>query len=102
MIHYDMLEGDVMEKDCLVFTKSSWIRAHVSGMFLWKKKSGDLVQMNEIIGEINEPYGLKKSPVKANRDGFIIGHNNGTVILQGEALFHIGYEWEKYSSKKSR
>ncbi len=100
LVHLDMIDGELVEKDCLIFSKSSWIRAHVSGIFLWKKESGDLVQMNEVIGEINEPYGLKKSEVKANRDGFIIGHNNGPIVMQGEALFHIAYQWEKYSSGK--
>lgn len=99
MTYYDMLDQEMIEKECLIFSKSSWLRAHISGMFLWKKKSGDLVRMNEVIGEINEPYGMKKSEVRANRDGFIIGHNNGTVVTQGDALFHIAYEWEKYTSK---
>ena len=30
----------------------------------------------------------------ANREGYIIGHNNASVVNEGDALFHIGYESE--------
>jgi predicted deacylase len=99
LMSHEMIDGQCLEKDCLIFEKASWIRAQESGLFIWKKQSGDLVEMNDIIGELHDPYGLKKSDVRANRSGFIIGHQNGPVVHQGDALFNIGYKWEKFKSE---
>ena len=75
------------------FGKTTWIRAPRAGMFLWYKCSGHQTYKGEVIGEINNPYGEGTVKVMASRDGYIIGHNNAPVVSQGDALFHLGYEW---------
>lgn len=72
--------------------KSTWVRAKYSGLFIWTKKSGQNVQKSEPIGVINDPFGMKMVKVLAPVSGYIIGHNNASVVNQGDALFHIGYE----------
>lgn len=76
------------------FTKTTWIRASLSGLFIWTKRSGTRVRKDEIIGVINDPQGLRSATVFASKNGFIIGHNNASVVNQGDALFHISYEYE--------
>lgn len=99
LLSFAMIDGETKQKNCLYFDKSSWIRAQVSGIFKCLKKSGQQTEMNELIGELYDPYGLKKNEVLANRDGFILGHNNSPVVHQGDALFNIGYKWEEYKSE---
>ena len=76
------------------FTKTSWVRASQSGLFMWNKKSGQRIVKDEIIGVINDPQGLRSTSVLANKNGYIIGHNNASVVNQGDALFHISYDYE--------
>jgi len=76
----------------IIIKKTSWIRASFSGIFLWSQKSGTQIYKGEKLGSINDPYGQKIVNVVAKRDGFIIGHNNASVVNSGDALFHIGYE----------
>lgn len=75
-------------------TKTSWLRASFSGIFLWTRKSGDQISKGDKLGTINDPNGQKSISVLANRSGYIIGHNNASVVNQGDALFHLGYEFE--------
>lgn len=73
-------------------TKTNWIRASYSGLFIWTKSSGQKVSKGEPIGHIKDPQGLRSISVLSNKDGYIIGHNNASVVNQGDALFHLSYE----------
>ena len=72
--------------------KTSWLRSPFSGMFIWAKSSGAYVEMGEELGVVYDPFGTKSVQVKSKYEGYIIGHNNASVVNQGDALFHIGYE----------
>ncbi|CAH1000230.1 N-alpha-acetyl-L-2,4-diaminobutyric acid deacetylase [Neolewinella maritima] len=73
-------------------THSAWVRASRAGLFQWTKRSGYPVRKGEPIGTIFDPHGVKPNKrILCPRNGFIIGHNNGAVVGQGDALFHIGY-----------
>ncbi len=91
--HLDMIDSDVPKEESIVrFTKSSWLRAPYSGMFIWSKQSGAKVNKGEQLGVIKDPFGTKTVKVFAKSDGYIVGHNNASVVNQGDALFHIGLE----------
>ena len=77
------------------FKRTGWIRAHFSGIFRWSKQSGNKVDKGEQIGVIKDPFGMKAITVHAPKDGYIIGHNNASVVNQGDALFNVGYGYEK-------
>jgi len=78
----------------VLFSKTGWIRANFSGIFVWSKQSGHRVAKGEPIGQIKDPFGMKTVTVHAIKDGYIIGHNNASVVNQGDALFHVGYDYE--------
>ncbi len=78
----------------ILFSKTGWIRANFSGIFVWSKQSGHKVTKGEPIGQIKDPFGMKTVTVHAVREGYIIGHNNASVVNQGDALFHVGYDYE--------
>ena len=87
--------NDEVPKTTLV-NKSAWIRATQAGIFIWSKSSGSFVKKGEPIGIIKNPYGTKHITVFSKYNGHIIGHNNGSVVNQGDALFHIGIAEEVY------
>lgn len=76
------------------FEKTTWIRADRSGLFEWFQQSGCKVSAGEPLGVINDPYGEAVVRVLAKKDGYIIGHNNAPVVSEGDALFHIGFEYK--------
>lgn len=91
-----MLAGPIAPLSTQHFNRASWVRASRAGLFQWIKPSGHPISKGEPLGIINDPYGIRESKrVHAPRDGFIIGHNNTSVISQGDALFHIAYSVEE-------
>jgi len=73
-----------------IFTDTHWIRSPRSGLFLWHHCSGEYITKGTLLGEINDPQAQEKTPVLANSNGYIVGHNNAPVVSQGDALFHVG------------
>jgi predicted deacylase len=73
--------------------KASWLRASRAGIFSWTKSSGARITKGEPLGMITDPYGARTVPILANKGGFILAHNNAPVVSQGDALFHIGFEY---------
>ena len=76
----------------IVIKKTTWVRASNAGIFLWTIKSGNKVSKGDKLGTINDINGKISVTVVAPKDGYIIGHNNASVVNHGDALFHIGYE----------
>lgn len=74
--------------------KAVWMRAKKAGLFMWTKQSGDLVQVGDALGFYHDRDGLEQIVINATRSGYIIAHNNNPVVNQGDAIFHIGYEYE--------
>lgn len=74
--------------------KTGWIRAPESGLFTWTRNSGVFIEKGEPLGHIKDPYGTKTVKVLAHRSGYIIGHNNASVVNLGDALFHLAYEYD--------
>ncbi len=69
--------------------KSGWVRAPEGGIFRAKKKAGDLVRADEVLGVVSDPFGDVDIPVTSNRDGLIIGAAVLPVVNMGDALMHI-------------
>lgn len=93
--HEGMIESAPEQENKVInLKKTSWIRAPYSGLFTWTRKSGVFVHKGEPLGIVNDVLGTTSATVLSNRDGYIIGHNNASVVSQGDALFHIGYESE--------
>jgi len=93
--HWDMLTAKKRRKQLkppIIVKKTSWVRANYSGVFIWSKSSGHYVKKGDLLGNIHDPYGQKSIDVISHRTGYIIGHNNASVVNFGDALFHIGYE----------
>ena len=68
---------------------STWIRAPESGMFRSKVRLGELVQKNDVLGYVSDPYSGESFPVFAPIRGVVIGRIQTPMTHEGEALFHI-------------
>ena len=76
--------------DVLKLESTTWIRASKSGMFRPFKSAGDAVEEGETLGIINDPYNAYEMLVKSPKSGFLIGHNNISLVHRGDAIFHLG------------
>jgi predicted deacylase len=83
------------QQKSILVKRTTWIRAPYSGIFIWSRESGSYVRKNEALGVIKDPYGTKNLHVISKKDGYLIGHNNASVVNQGDALFHLAYDYEK-------
>lgn len=90
MIHLNTINNDM---ETIVCTKTTWVRAPYSGIFIWSKRSGNRVRKGEPLGVIKDPYGSKSITVSSRYEGYIIGHNNASVVNQGDALYHIAIQY---------
>lgn len=95
--HLDMQYMDIFDNQSksLIIKRTTWLRAPYSGIFIWSKASGAYIKKGEPLGVLKDAYGSKSITVSAAHDGHIIGHSNASVVNQGDALFHIGYEADK-------
>lgn len=79
------LEGE----NTIFISKSIWIRANFSGMFIGLEKAGNFVNKGNILATISDPFGKVEHKVKAPNDGYIINVNDAPIVYQGDAIFHI-------------
>jgi uncharacterized protein len=84
----------VAPKEQIIIRKSAWVRASAAGIFTWIKKSGDYVESGETLGTIKDVFVASEEIVSASRSGYVVGHTNTPVVSHGDALFHIGYDFE--------
>lgn len=94
MVHLGMLPTNLHKpaaKPPVYIEKMYWQRAKKSGIYTWLKSSGCYIKAGELIGTINDPQNKYSVSILAEKSGFIVGHNNATVINKGDALFHIGW-----------
>lgn len=92
MCYLGMLNEKFEPKESIFCKDTTWVRAQRSGIFKPFIVSGESVQKGQPIGVINDPFGEYEIKIIANATGHMIGHNNTPVVLQGDALFHIGIE----------
>lgn len=81
--------------ESIVVEKSTWIRAHHSGLIHPNIKCNDFVKKGDVLTTITDPYGKMKLKVKSPHDGYIINVNQSPIVHQGDALFHISTLLEK-------
>ena len=77
------------ENNTIYIKKSSWIRAHSSGMFHVEVVINAFVNKGQLLATISDPYGKIEHKVKATNSGYIINVNDASIVYQGDAIFHI-------------
>lgn len=91
--HYGMLnpriKASTPKRPTIFIEDSTWIRARQSGMFKPLININTKVAVNEVLGQITDPYGKVYNEVKSTIDGYIINVNEASLVYQGDALFHI-------------
>lgn len=69
--------------------KSKWLRSPMGGIFRGVKTIGDVVNKDDILGYIADPFGNNEKEVVSDLSGVVIGRTNLPIVNPGDALFHI-------------
>lgn len=75
-----------------IIWNSSWVRARTAGLFQSNIRCGQIVEKNQWLGTVTDPFGEFKEQIKAPATGYVVGLNNAPVINAGDALLHIGLD----------
>lgn len=93
LAHYDMLhhraKASTPKIPTIFIEDSRWIRARQSGMFKTTVNVNTKVKVDDVLGQITDPYGKIYHEVKSTIEGYIINVNEASLVYQGDALFHI-------------
>jgi predicted deacylase len=93
MKHLNMIdEAPHPEVENKMIWSTTWIRAKSAGLFQTNVYCGQLVQKDEWVGTITDPFGEFKEKVITPVTGYVVGLNNIPVINAGDALMHIGMD----------
>ncbi len=76
-------------KDIFIAESSYWLRAPHSGILSIKKKIGQRVIKDQVLGVISDPFGLNKHEIIAKGGGIIIGAATLPLFNRGDAVFHV-------------
>ncbi len=69
---------------------SAWIRARRGGLLSLLVHGGELVEAEQPIGRITDPFGEDPFTLRAPYRGLVIGHTNNPVVHGGDAVVHLG------------
>lgn len=93
LAHYEMLNSkltsNVPKMKTVFVEESKWLRAKQSGMFKAFVGVNTPVKVDDVLGQITDPYGKIYHEVKSSIEGFIINVNEASLVYQGDALFHV-------------
>jgi predicted deacylase len=93
MKHLNMIdEAPQPDVENKIIWSTTWIRAKNAGLFQTNVYCGQLVQKDEWVGTITDPFGEFKEKVMTPVTGYVVGLNNIPVINAGDALMHIGMD----------
>jgi uncharacterized protein len=109
MLHTGMLElpdgvdpkervGDA--RPPLFTNMAKWIRAADGGIFRPRKKQGEAVSQNDLLGWISNPYEDAEVEVRTPVRGIIVGMTTLPIVNMGDALFHIAWP-EEFSETRT-
>jgi predicted deacylase len=73
----------------MVATESNWLRAPASGLFKASCRLGRPFAAGAILGNILDPRGMGKIPVRAEVSGVALGMNRQALVHRGDALIHV-------------
>ena len=68
---------------------SRWIRAPQGGLLRSYKSEGDMVEKDEVLAVVSDPFGEIEMSIVSDRTGLIVGRSVFPSVNEGDALYHI-------------
>ena len=87
-----MIDGEPAEGEPILIRAATWARVSDGGIFIPKRKLGDIVKAGELLGTVTDPITNDRSEIRSISGGRIIGMALPQVVIPGFAAFHLGNE----------
>lgn len=68
---------------------SRWIRAPQGGLLRSYKSEGDMVEKDEVLAVVSDPFGEIEMNIVSDHPGLIVGRSVFPSVNEGDALYHI-------------
>lgn len=79
----------VLQHEPKLASNSHWLRAPSSGSLEVYIQPGQMINENQLLGIISDPFAEKITEIRSWSDGMIIGNITIPLVTKGDALFHI-------------
>ena len=90
--HLDMVSAKGIAKPkaaSLLCSSSRWLRAPAGGLLRTFKAEGDVVEKDDILAAVCDPFGEQEAELVAPSDGIIVGRAVLPIVNEGDAIFHL-------------
>lgn len=92
MRHMGMLEGRFTRPGFQVLVRrSEWVRTDHGGLLDLAVEPGDLVQANQRLGSIHDPFGRQVDEIQAPHSGVVLATATVPLTNPGNSAIHIGH-----------
>lgn len=92
LIHLRMVSGKVKKPAYHIETnETQWVRTTKGGFLDFHVAPGDLVKRGEPVATSTDLVGDDPHPIKAPRDGFVLGMTTLPMVAPGDAVCHLSY-----------
>lgn len=81
--------NDEVKKEPYIAHSSHWVRAPLGGIFLARKRLGEVVHKGDTLGVVTNPFGDHEHGIISPYDGVIIGFSQLPLTNEGDGVFHI-------------
>ncbi|MDF1756968.1 MAG: succinylglutamate desuccinylase/aspartoacylase family protein [Legionellaceae bacterium] len=87
----DMLQKEPTKEVNPIFSRDEdWILSHKAGILHTTVALGQIIEKNEVIGTISDPFGADViEPIKSGQKGIVVGVNTSPLIYEGMQIFKI-------------
>ncbi len=87
----DMLSKEPVKEVNPIFSRDEdWIVAHKGGILNSSVSLGQIVEKNDLMGVISDPFGADiLEPIKSHQKGIVVGINTSPIIHEGLSIFKI-------------
>jgi len=83
------VETPTAPKAPYIAKSSHWVRSPHGGIFLARKRLGELVSKGDTLGLITNPFGDQETSILSPYEGIVIGNSILPLANEGDGLFHI-------------
>lgn len=84
------LKSEPKKTDLLTSSETIWVRASTSGLFHFRKRVGQTVQKDQMLGSIADPFGTSASiEILAPKSGIISAITTHPHVYEGQGIIEI-------------
>lgn len=84
-----MIAGGPAPRPPAWLRRGGWERAPQGGMVRHRAALGDMVAAGDLLATVGDPFGRGEEPVRARRDGIVIGRSHLPTANLGDAIYNV-------------